>query len=231
MKLPLGFILLIMIGSMSYSQSIDEDQLGAWYMYAFNTTFKESQFGLQGDFQYRDFQGLGDREQLLLRTGFTFAPKDSNVKFTLGYANVSTGTYGTQTDAITLENRIYQEALLSNTILKRVYITHRFRYEQRWVENQNLRTRYRYNLFINVPVNKKTIEKNAIYVAFSNELFLNGEREIQDDVFVSYFDRNRAYFGLGYALNNRIRFQAGWMEQTTSNLAKDQIQLSMLHTF
>ena len=64
---------------------IDEDKLGAWYMYFFNTTFNESQWGLQGDVQYRNWNLGGDLEQLLIRAGVTFKPKNADIKFTLGY--------------------------------------------------------------------------------------------------------------------------------------------------
>ena len=156
------------------AQGPDEDQLGAWYMYFYNTTFKESNWGIQGDLQYRDWRGLGDREQLLLRYGVTYSPTDSGVKFTLGFANITTGQYGTDIDNPVSENRIYQEALFSNTVLKRLLLTHRFRYEQRWVEDQDFRTRYRYNLFVNVPFNNENLVKNTYYLAMYNELFING---------------------------------------------------------
>ena len=64
---------------------IDEDQLGAWYMYFWSTQLKESRFGFQGDFQFRNWDLLGDLEQLLLRGGLTYAHKTIDVKFTLGY--------------------------------------------------------------------------------------------------------------------------------------------------
>ena len=64
---------------------IDEDKLGAWYMYFFNTTFKESSWGVQGDIQHRNWNIAGDLEQLLLRGGITYKPKNVAVKLTLGY--------------------------------------------------------------------------------------------------------------------------------------------------
>ena len=213
------------------AQTPEEDQLGAWYMYFFNKEFKNSGWGIQGDFQYRDWRGLGDREQLLLRSGITYTPKESGVKFTLGYANISTGQFGDEIDAPIIENRVYQEALFSNTLLKRLLITHRFRYEQRWVETQNLRTRYRYNLFINIPFNNLMLVENTYYFAFYNEIFINGERKIGDGREVQFFDRNRTYLGLGYVINNKIRIQLGWMEQTTANWQKGQLQFSLHHTF
>ncbi|MCM5662186.1 DUF2490 domain-containing protein [Galbibacter mesophilus] len=214
-----------------HAQLPDENQLGAWYMYFYSTNFGESNWGVQGDFQYRDWRGLGDREQLLLRSGLTYTPENSGVKFTLGYANISTGQYGTEIDDPVIENRIYQEALFSNTLGKRFLLTHRFRYEQRFVESMDFRTRYRYNLFINVPFNNTSLVKNTYYFAFYNELFINGERDIGDGRTVEYFDRNRTYLGLGYTLNKSIRFQLGWMKQITNNWGKSQLQFSMHHSF
>ncbi|PRP67639.1 DUF2490 domain-containing protein [Nonlabens agnitus] len=225
------FLSILGIPIFGLAQSPADDQLGAWYMYFYNTTFENSNWGIQGDFQYRDWRGLGDREQLLLRSGVTYTPTDSDVKFTFGYANVTSGEFGTEIDNPSGENRIYQEALFSNTILKRVFLTHRLRYEQRWVEDQDFRTRYRYNLFANIPLNKPSLQKNAFYVALYNEIFINGERSIGGGREVELFDRNRTYLGMGYALNDSIRFQLGWMEQTTNSFQKGQLQFSMHHTF
>lgn len=215
----------------SNAQGPDGDQLGAWYMYFWNKDFKDSNLGLQGDYQYRDWRGIGDREQLLLRTGVTYTPKDSGVKFTLGYANITTGQFGEDIDAPVSENRIYQEALFGQTIWKRLLLTHRIRYEQRFVEDQDFRTRYRYNLFINVPFKGTTLDKGTPYFAFYNELFINGERSIGNGRTVQFFDRNRTYLGLGYAVKKNMRFQIGWMEQTTVNWQKGQLQFSMHHTW
>ncbi|TXD51351.1 MULTISPECIES: DUF2490 domain-containing protein [unclassified Polaribacter] len=213
-----------------YSQ-VDENQTGAWYMYFYNHQFKDSQWGIQGDFQYRDWQVLGDTEQLLLRSGLTYTPKDSGIMFTLGVANITTGQFG-DSDETSNENRIYQEALIQQTIARRFLITHRFRYEQRFVESQDFRTRYRYNLFVNVPFNSKSLAvPKTIYGAFYNELFMNGERNIGGNRNVELFDRNRTYFGLGYVLNKKVRFQMGWMNQTTNAWSKGQLQFSMHHNF
>lgn len=232
MKKYLFFSMLLgFLTTTTWAQGPDEEQLGAWYMYFWNTQFGESNWGLQGDFQYRDWRGLGDREQLLLRTGVTYQPTNSGVKFTLGYANITTGQYGTDIDAPVSENRVYQEALFGNTLLSRLLLTHRFRYEQRWVEDQDFRTRYRYNLFVNIPLNDSSLVKNTFYVALYNEIFINGERNIGDGRRVGYFDRNRTYLGAGYAISDALRFQLGWMEQTTANWQKGQLQFSLHHTF
>jgi hypothetical protein len=197
-------------------------------MYFWNTTIKESPWGFQGDIQYRNWNIMGDLEQLLLRGGGTYKPKNANVKFTLGYAFIATGVPGAETTT-TSESRIYQEALLPQKVGERFHLTHRFRFEQRFVESQDLRTRWRYNLFINIALNKKNIEQGTIYIALYNELFINGERNIGNNRVVEIFDRNRTYGAVGYGLTNKLRVQGGYMQQTTDNWSKGQIQVSLHH--
>jgi hypothetical protein len=226
-----AFIMLAFLSVSQIQSQVDENQTGSWFMYFYNHQFKDSQWGIQGDFQYRDWEFLGDQEQLLLRSGVTFTPKNSGVMFTFGVANITSGQFGDSNETSN-ENRIYQEALLPQKIGSRFLITHRFRFEQRFVENQDFRTRYRYNLFVNVPFNSKSLSvPKTIYGAFYNELFMNGERGLGDNRSVELFDRNRTYLGLGYVLNSKIRFQMGWMNQTTNVWSKGQLQLSMHHNF
>ena len=100
--------------------------MGAWYMYFFNTTFRESPWGIQGDVQFRNWNIAGDLEQLLLRGGVTYKPKKADIKLTFGYGNVTTGSYGTD-KSTSNESRIYQEALFPVQFGNRLYTNHRFR--------------------------------------------------------------------------------------------------------
>lgn len=220
---------LTFIGKLSQAQ-VDENDLGAWYMYFFDGKINEGPWGFQGDVQFRNWNTLGDLEQLLLRGGLTYSPQNSVVKLTLGYGNVTTGTYGSSS-ATSSESRTYQEALFPSALGWRLFATHRFRYEQRWVENQEFRTRFRYNLFLNIPVNHATIIDNTVYVALYNELFVNGQRNIGNGNTTELFDRNRFYYGLGYKLNKQFKFQIGCMNQTTNAWSKNQLQLSVHHNF
>lgn len=209
---------------------IDEDQLGAWYMYFFDARFDDSQWGLQGDLQYRNWDMLGDLEQLLLRGGLTWRPRSNDALLTLGYANITTGEFG-DGDATVNEDRIYQEAALPQKIGNRIFLRHRFRYEQRWVENQDFRTRFRYAIFMNVPFNRDDLGKGAWYLSLYNEIFINGERDIGDGGTVELFDRNRFYAAIGYSLSDRLRLQTGFMHQKTDNWDKPQFQLSVHQAF
>lgn len=229
MRLYIAFCLFYFASINSFAQ-IDQSQQGAWYMYFFNHQFDKNNWGVQGDVQYRNWNVVGDLEQLLVRTGVTYTPKETNLLLTLGVAHITTGDFGDSNDTFA-EFRFYQEALLPQKVGNRFYLTHRFRYEQRFVEDQDFRTRYRYNLFLNVPLNKTTLEKGAIYTAFYNELFINGQTEIGEGRTVQLFDRNRTYLGMGYTLNPTMRVQLGWMNQKTTNVGKGQLQFSLHHNF
>lgn len=223
-------VLLSLVFAAPARAQVDEDQLGAWYMYFWITQLENSQWGFQGDGQYRAWDLGSDMEQLLLRGGVTYTTRKSDAVFTLGYANVTSGEFG-DGDGTSGEDRIYQEALLPQKIGKRVYLRHRFRFEQRWVEDQDFRTRYRYAIFLNVPFKGEEIRKGTLYASLYNELFINGQRDIGDGREVERFDRNRFYAAIGYALTGPRRLQLGYMIQSTDDFSKGQLQLSFHHRF
>lgn len=230
MRVYLIVLLIFFTASLTGYSQIDRDQMGAWYMYFWNLNLNESQWGFQGDLQYRNWNLGGDMEQLMLRGGSTYRLKDKSAKFTLGTAFIRTEEFGTSIKGVE-ETRFYQEALIPQNLLEgRVRLTHRFRYEQRLVENQNFRTRYRYMLFMNVLFNGKSYKPGVWYLALYNELFINGERNIGSGRRVEVFDRNRTYGAIGYTIKPNLRVQAGVMRQITNSWMKNQLQISLHHT-
>jgi hypothetical protein len=225
-----GLIFTALMHTKKVNAQIDNEQLGAWYMYFFNKSFGEGPWGVQGDVQFRNWNIVGDLEQLLIRSGLTYQPDETNIKFTLGYGNVTTGAFG-DAKSTSQESRIYQEALFPVQFGNRFFTTHRFRYEQRFVEGQDFRTRYRYNLFLNIPINHASMEPKTIYLALYNELFINGQRNIGENKSVEIFDRNRFYTALGFVINKGLKVQAGIMNQSTNSWKKNQLQVSLHHKF
>lgn len=227
----LAFVSLAFLFSFNVSNAqIDDDQLGAWYMYFWSADLKDSRWGFQGDIQYRNWDIIGDLEQLLLRGAVTYRPENTNVKLALGYANITTGAFGDD-DSTVNESRIYQEANLPQKVGGRMYFNHRFRYEQRFNEGQDFRTRFRYGLFLNIPLNGKEIVAKTWYIGLYNELFINGERNIGDGRRVNTFDRNRLFGSLGYAIKKDFRIQVGAMRQISNGVDKTQLQLGVFHNF
>ncbi|SEF47610.1 DUF2490 domain-containing protein [Algoriphagus boritolerans] len=216
-------ILLFSLQFPVFAQEVPD--LGSWYMYFGNFRFAESPWAIHGEAQYRDNKILGDLEQLLLRTGLQYNLKSGQVSFLAGYASITTGIPGEATETFH-ENRIYQEVIFRQSP-GRVGLMHRYRYEQRWIEGLDLRTRFRYAIFINVPLNKKDLaEKGAVYAQIYDEIFINGEKPTENSQF---FDRNRIYLGIGYRTSPRLALQFGLMEQTSNSLSKTQLQFSAFH--
>lgn len=104
-----------------------------------------------------------------------------------------------------------------------MYLSHRYRFEQRFIENQPFRLRFRYFLSARVPLNKKTMTDKTLYLSAYNEIFINTHQ--------AFFDRNRLYGGLGFKLNKLINFELGYMNQFLNNGNRDQINLFILLSF
>lgn len=208
-------------------QAQPDEKTGAWYMYFWNASFNESSWGLQGDVQLRHYELTNDLSQLFLRAGVSYSPLP-NLELTTGYANITIGTYGESKD-ISHENRLYQQASIPHKIGKRIHLAHRFRYEQRWIDQQDFRTRYRYNFYLNIPLNKTNFLKNSLYLSFFSEIFLNGQKEIAPQRSVEIFDRHRFYSALGYSFSDKLRVQLGYLRQVTNALTTGQIQVGLHH--
>ena len=213
-----------------HANQIDETQVGAWYMFFFGKDFSNNRFGFQGDIQYRTWNGGSDLEQLLVRGGVTYRPEGLAGKYTVGLANITSGQFGSSKKTLT-ENRAYQEALIPQNVGRRTFLKHRLRLEQRWVNGQDFRTRVRYALFANIPLNRPNLSNGAWYLALYNEIFINGERGIGSGRNVDFFDRNRFYAALGYKFSDAGQFQAGYLQQRTDAVSKGQLQVSVHYTF
>ena len=222
-------LILSLAFSLPSLAQVDESKMGAWYQYIWNANIGEKGFGLTGDFQYRDWQVLGDMEQFIARAGITYKPANTNVKFVFGYANFQSGVYGDVAN-VTGENRMYQDILLPQKVGNRFYLNHRFRYEQRWVENQNFRTRWRYTIFMNIPLNQDNLKKGAVYLAFFNEIFINGERNTGTGS-VELFDRNWFSSMLGYSISDKMRIQTGVLHHITDGWSKSNLQITVFQNF
>lgn len=220
-----AIFLILTLFLLSNSKAQENDQVGAWYMYFGNFRFSDTPWAIHGEAQYRNYNLLGDLDQLLLRTGLQYNLKNGQASFLAGYASITSGTLG-ESAATIHENRIYQEAILRQK-LGRVGLMHRYRFEQRWIESQDLRTRYRYALFVNVPLNAKDLsEKGSIYLQVYDEIFIHGQKT---EFNAQYFDRNRLYGGFGYRVQKNLAFQFGFLEQTTANFSNSQLQFTCFH--
>ncbi len=206
-------LLLIVIPFFGFSQ---ESKLGNWLMYFGNKKINQN-WNWHHEVQYRNYNAIGDLEQLLLRTGIGYNLTENNNNILLGYGFILSQNYiaNSNEKVDVRESRIYQQ-FTTRQKFNRVSIQHRYRFEQRFIED-DFRLRFRYFLSVNIALNNKEIVDNTFYASAYNEIFMNSEDNI--------FDRNRLYGGLGYRLNKSTRFEIGYMNQFLQNINRDQINI------
>jgi hypothetical protein len=206
------FMLPIFVGA-------QDSNFGNWMIYFGNKKFN-SKWNLHHEVQYRNYNAIGDLEQLLLRTGLGYNLSENN-NILLGYGYILSENYlaGTDDKVKVNEHRIYQQFITKQNF-KGIALQHRYRFEQRIVED-DFKLRFRYFLGVNIALSQKETAK--FYLSAYNEIFLNTKTSI--------FDRNRLYGGLGYKINDGVRVELGYMNQFFETASRDQLNIITFFTF
>jgi hypothetical protein len=206
-------LLLFFIPKVSLSQ---DSNLGNWLIYIGNKKL-DSKWNIHNEVQYRNYNAVGDLEQLLLRTGLGYNLTENNNNILIGYGYILSENYiGDSDDKVSInEHRIFQQFTTKQSLWK-VKLSHRYRFEQRFVES-DFKMRFRYFLGLNIPLQHKEDGKNPLYISAYNEIFLNTESSV--------FDRNRVYGGLGYKFSKNLKLELGYMNQFFENSGRDQINI------
>ncbi len=213
-KLKLLIMLsMLLTGKLAFAQ---KSEVGNWFIYFGNQSINKK-LNWHNEVQYRNYNLLGDLQQLLLRTGIGYNLTENNNNALLGYAFINSQRYLPDSDdkAATNEHRIYQQ-FITRQNFGRVFTQHRYRIEERFLPG-GFQTRFRYFLSLNVPVNNTTMTKNTVYTSVYNEIFLNAKSLI--------FDRNRLYGAIGYVINKNFRVETGFMTQTLESTNRNQFQI------
>ena len=211
-KIKVAILILGLILPIS-AQSQDSD-FGNWLIYIGNKKLSQK-WNLHNEVQYRNYNTIGDLEQLLLRVGLGYTFNESKNNVLLGYGYILSENYlDNNTDKVSVnEQRIFQQ-FTSKQKIGIISLNHRYRFEQRFVQS-DFKMRLRYFLGLNIPLTKK--ENNKLYFSAYNEIFLNTEPAV--------FDRNRLYGGIGYRINKNIRLEAGYMNQFFEKNSSDQLNI------
>lgn len=194
---------------------------GNWLMYFGNQKIN-NKWNWHNEVQYRNFNFIGDMNQLLLRTGIGLNLSENNNNLLLGYGFINTQKYlpNSEDKIGNIEHRVYQQFITKQNF-GRVFVQHRYRIEERFLTD-DFQMRFRYFLGINLPLNQKTMGKDAIYLSAYNEIFINGQKSI--------FDRNRLYGAVGYVINKNIRAEVGFMAQTLEQSNRNQFQIALFNS-
>ncbi len=215
-------IVIFLICKTSFSQS-PLATTGNWLM-GFNQTRLHDKWSIHTEAQYRSFEITPNTEQMLLRGGINY--HINNYAFTsIGYAYITNYAFDKEqlSGVQVSENRIWQQFLIRNN-LGRCLFEHRYRLEQRWIQSSNNNrylNRIRYLLRVTVPLNKKEIEKNTLFLSFYDEVFIH--------LSPTPFDRNRLYGAIGYQFLPNANIQLGYLAQTVNITTKQYLQAAVFY--
>jgi hypothetical protein len=225
--MKLKFLFLLLILSCAYCQSQTKiRETGLWSQYLYKTPLA-NRWAIAGDFQYRTYEIGADFQQFIARAAVSYQPANTAIDVHAGYGYFTGQPFGAA-DNTTTEHRLHQDLWFESKVNSRLELKHRVRIEERFVKGQDFRTRFRYTLFLNVPLHRKTITDHTLYAALWNELFINGQTHTGTRT-VEYFDRNWAFAGLGYQWNASFKFQVGYMREITPSTSKGQLVISVFH--
>ena len=215
------FLNTIIFILLTITVNAQKSNTGNWFIYFGNQKINKK-WNWHNEVQYRNYNFIGDLNQLLLRTGIGYNLTENNNNILLGYGFINTQKYlpNSKEKIGTNEHRIFQQFITRQSFNK-VFIQHRYRIEERFLPN-DFQMRFRYFLGLTIPINKPTLEKNAFYLSAYNEIFINGQETL--------FDRNRLYGGIGFVINKHIKAEAGFMAQTLATNNRNQFQIIVFNS-
>lgn len=219
-KILAPFFLLLFVSQSLWAQKNISVQQHGWYMYFGNHKLSEK-FSLHTEYQWRRDEVISKLGQSLARVGIDYKPSGS-VMITGGYAYAVTFPYGDQPIPNKFhEHRIWEQLILNHSA-NLFYFQHRFRLEQRFLENvinngngttsgdgYTYRNRARYRFLVNVPLNAKTMSKGTWFLSAYDEVFL----QFGPNFGINYLDQNRLYGALGYMFLPNANAQLGYLNQ------------------
>jgi len=218
MKTNILTALLVGLSSFSYGQTAIHNN--AWVMYFGNHRLTDN-LGIHTEYQFRRNEGFKNWQQSLLRIGADMYLKDGAM-LTAGYGWIVSFPYGEQPISLKFnEHRIWQQFIMQQQ-QGRVYFHHRYRLEQRFLENRKLdasdksvvtdhrfRQRARYRIMASIPLNHSTLQDKTLFLALYEEAFVQFGKGVKANT----LDQNRLYAALGWRFNRNFNIQAGYLNQ------------------
>jgi hypothetical protein len=194
-----------------HSQKTLPKEGGMWLAY-FGDNKINQKIGIHSELQLRNIGLEGYNSTLLVRTGLNCYIKPYAMT-SVGYAFIYNKPNGNHLSApITSEHRIWEQLILRQKTLN-LFLEHRFRLEQRFIENKTASTsrldhRIRYRFQALVPMYAIDPRLRHFFFSGNNEVMLN----FRDNP-AQIYDRNRLFLGLGYQVSPKLNFQMGYMNQ------------------
>lgn len=200
-----------------------QSQFSGW-LASFNTFKTGKKTSIHADVQWRSSDELKHTQTLLLRSGLN-VHLTKQLIITGGYAFIHNRRVISNVSGYAPEHRIWEQ-LLYNHKLKSIFVSHRFRLEQRFiskstVQNNELKNdgsvyanRFRYFIRNVLPFQQEKTFSKGMFAALQNEVFVNIGNTA--NVNGKFFDQNRFYLAIGYRLHSSFDIETGYLNQYIS---------------
>jgi hypothetical protein len=201
-----------------------ENELGDWLIWN-GTVRVADRWSVFTEAQLRLWEVASNVNEVFVRAAGQYHTS-ANSLVALGYMRSRVEPFADSEE--TTEDRIYEQFSLKNR-WERPVVEHRFRLEQRWVEEAdvtNYKNRLRYRLQITLPLNQPTMGPGAHFLNFYDELFLNFGSNKTDT-----FDQNRLYGAYGWQFTEQANLQLGLLWKATKRQDFWRLQIFYTHNF
>ena len=200
-----------------------EDELGNWLIYNGTVRFSE-EWSLFTEAQVRLWEVASNLNETLVRAAghYNFTP-DALVG--VGYLRADTWPYG-ESSRERIEHRIYEQLTLWQNWW-RSRIEHRYRLEQRWLDERTatrFSSRARYRFQVTTPLSESSMQPGVFFLNAYNEFFINFDS-------TRTFDQNRLYGAGGYQFTSLSNLQLGFLWQARSSADFIRLQIFYTHNF
>jgi hypothetical protein len=211
---------ILFMFSSAFTQKNISNQFHGWALYT-GTHKISPKWNVLTEYQWRRSDGFQHWQQSLMRLGveYNLNPKASVMA---GYGWIRTFPYGAQPVlSVFDENRIFEQVNFKDKI-GRFEFQHRYRLEQRFLEqfaknsqgeiiqvDPVFRNRIRYRALMTVPLSHKDLVDHTLFVSVSNELFVGFGKGIAKNP----IDQNRFIAALGWRFNSHASISLGYLNQ------------------
>lgn len=233
-------LLLVLMFSVTFAQKTIHGQ-AVWVAYTGQYKLTEK-FGAHLEVQWRGDANFEQNRQNLFRIGGMYY-LNNQITLSAGYGLIK--TFKPSLNDFFTENRAWEQIQYNHNWLEnKNTMTHRFRLEQRFVDNivlntddevvveaTNYQNRLRYlnrNLFHLFKFND---DRNKAYAILQDELFFNlGDNKVN----ANFFDQNRFLLGFGINYENTIRLEIGYLNHLATpsignNIMNHNVSMSITH--
>ena len=212
--IKLTLVLCLTIVAQTNAQEA-KDELGTWYILASNSKITDN-IDFQAQTQLRYYELSNELQQFKIRFGATYQFSNS-LKAGLGYGFfINDLSYLSELPENFNEHRLVIDAHLTNNLSK-FKVLHRYRFEQRFLENRDDAAFLRYQI--------KAVYQYSGKISFDayDEVFFN----LQGD---DFFAQNWLGAGISYTFTTLIKARIGYQNIQTEGDDFNRLLVSLIFT-